>query len=328
VARIRGKKEKPFVLILHGHLDTVPPAAMAEPFSPRVEGNRLYGRGACDMKSGFAAMLAAFKEAGRSGRLTDEIYLTATTDEEFEALRIKELMETHLPKGDLALIAESTGGKLGVAHKGALWGEITFQGRAGHASRPEAAVNAIYSAAKFIEVVNRYNEEQFPKRHHDILGHPTMVVGVISGGTHANIVPDSCVIDIDKRYLFGESEQSFIEDMERCFALCQETMPAFKASVRIGGNSCPPFVFPLDNTGYARLHKTLSNIPGLRPEPIGLPYWGEGGHLGLVTPVVYFGPGVIEVAHSNNEYVELESLFQVAYGYRAILREFCCGHQF
>lgn len=322
-AQGNGKEGEKFTLVLQGHLDTVPPGNMENPFTPRRVDGKLYGRGACDMKGGCAAMLSAFREAAASPDLTGDIYLAFTTDEEFVAQRIKEVMALHLPKGDLALVAEPTDGCLGIAHKGTIWAEVTFHGKSGHASNPDGAVNAIYQASRFIETLNQYNASQFPNREHPICGHPTLVVGCIQAGQYPNIVPDTCTLQIDKRYIPGETEESFLADMEACFQICRKEMP-FSAAVEIIGHRWPPVSFPTESPLYQEIQAALNGVEGFAVKAKGLPYWGEGAYLGERMPTLYFGPGGIDVAHSDGEYAPLSSLEQVAAGYRAIVRRLCC----
>ena len=325
VAHIQGKNrtEKGFTLILQGHLDVVPPGNMTKPFEPQIMDGKLYGRGACDMKSGCAAMLVAFKKAASDPCLQGDIYLAFTTDEEFVAQRVKEVIAEHLPAGDLALVAEPTDGCLGIAHKGTIWAEVTFSGRSAHASNPEAGVNAIYLASRFIEVLNEYNREVYPKRIHPVCGHPTLVVGCIQAGQYPNIVPDTCSIQIDQRYIPGQTENDFLADMAICFSRCKKQIPEFQGDMKLIGYHWPPISFPTDSELYLAIQKALTSIPHFTVQAKGLPYWGEGAYLGERTPTLYFGPGSIDVAHSDGEYVDLSCLEQVAAGYHAIIKQFC-----
>ena len=130
-------------LLLCGHLDTVGVEGMTDPFVPRVDGDRLYGRGAYDMKAGLAAALVACREAaarGLAGRGRRRV-----ADEEHASLGVQEVLAARL-RADAAIVTEPTHGEVVIAHKGFVWTEITVHGRAAHGSMPEKGVDAIVAA--------------------------------------------------------------------------------------------------------------------------------------------------------------------------------------
>ena len=113
---------------------------MADPFAPRIDGDRLYGRGAYDMKAGLAAALLACREAAALG-LAGDVVVAAVADEEHASLGVQEALRR--VRADAAIVTEPTELELVVAHKGFVWAEIEVTGRAAHGSRPHLGVDAI-----------------------------------------------------------------------------------------------------------------------------------------------------------------------------------------
>src|SRR5919201_2025298 len=127
-------------LLLCGHIDTVSVEGMTDPHTPRIDGDRLYGRGAYDMKAGVAAALLACREAARLG-LAGDVVVAAVADEEHASIGVQEaLRHVH---ADAAVVTEPTELELAVAHKGFIWSEIEVTGRSAHGSRPHLGVDAI-----------------------------------------------------------------------------------------------------------------------------------------------------------------------------------------
>ena len=127
-------------LLLCGHLDTVNVEGMTDPHAPRIDGDRLYGRGAYDMKAGVAAALIAAREASRLG-LAGDVVVAAVADEEHASLGVQEALR-HV-SADAAVVTEPTELQLVVAHRGFVWSEVEVTGRAAHGSRPHLGVDAI-----------------------------------------------------------------------------------------------------------------------------------------------------------------------------------------
>ena len=123
-------------LMLNGHLDTVGVDGMEGPFSARVEGGRLYGRGAQDMKGGVAAALVAVEALAQEGSLDGDVIVAAVADEEYESAGTRALLRSGMT-AEAAIVMEPTGLEVVTAHKGFAWAEVKTQGRAAHGSRPE-----------------------------------------------------------------------------------------------------------------------------------------------------------------------------------------------
>jgi acetylornithine deacetylase len=139
VVRARGRGGGP-TLLLCAHTDTVGIEGMADPHAPRLDGDRLHGRGAYDMKAGLASALLACREAAAAG-LSGDVVVAAVADEEHASLGVQEVLGA--VRADAAIVTEPTELELIVAHKGFVWAEIEVHGRAAHGSRPLEGVDAI-----------------------------------------------------------------------------------------------------------------------------------------------------------------------------------------
>src|SRR5262245_26642828 len=192
-------------LVFEAHQDVVPADHMTvEPFAARVEGGRLYGRGACDIKGGMAAMLAAFARVVREKpRGACNVIMACSVDEEHTMLGVRGLVQGGL-KADGAVVAEPTQLDIVVAHKGITRWHLAVAGRSCHSSAPEQGVNAIYLMARLLTGIEKYAEKLRASRRDPLLGPPTLSVGRIEGGTSVNTVPDFCRIEVDRRLIPGE----------------------------------------------------------------------------------------------------------------------------
>src|ERR1051326_2029051 len=180
-------------ILLAPHLDTVNVVSEAQ-FTPMARSEKLFGRGACDTKGSVAAMFNALCELARSDRRPreTEIIFAGLVDEENAQTGSRALADSSL-KADLAIVGEATRLQVITAHKGSLWLELETLGKAAHGARPELGRNAVHEMARIVDLLQtRYATQLRQRPRHRLLGHATVSVGAISGGTQANIVPDRC----------------------------------------------------------------------------------------------------------------------------------------
>src|SRR6266849_5461682 len=187
-------------LLFEAHQDTVPTDHMTiDPFGAVIENGRLYGRGACDIKGGMAAMLAAFarlvreKPAGAAN-----VIMACTVDEEHTFLGVQRLVRDPL-RADWAIVAEPTQLQIVNAHKGTVRWHLESHGRSCHSSAPEKGVNAIYHMAHILMAIEQFAERLRASRTDPLLGPPTLSVGRVEGGASVNTIPDRCRLEIDRR---------------------------------------------------------------------------------------------------------------------------------
>ena len=182
IGRKRGETNKKR-LLLNGHVDVVPTRLedwATDPFKAKVEDGRIWGRGACDMKGGLAAMIFAAERAiATMEHFEGELILTATVDEEIGGLRgLKYLMDQNL-RADMAIVCEPTSLQVSNVSKGLFWVKLRAKGKEAHSSMPENGINAISKMAKIITGLANFSDPFSP---HEILGKPSLNIGTISGG--------------------------------------------------------------------------------------------------------------------------------------------------
>lgn len=307
-------------LLLNGHVDVVPPGDgwTRDPWSGAVEGGLLHGRGACDMKAGVATMLAGLVAAVRAvpeprGRVT----LACVVDEEDGGLGTRRTIAAGL-RADWAVIAEPTECRPVRAAKGNCYLEVRVGGVAAHAGAPDAGANAIHAAAEVVERVRALDRE-LRGRAHSVLTAPCTGVGTIAGGTGTAIVPDGCVLTIDRRLLPGEDGASALADLERVLA-APLGVPGATVSASLL-MEMPAMETPAGHPLLAAIEDAMAAaaIPAAAPE--GWTAACDGGflHRDLGIPVVLLGPGSLRRAHRPDEtcpVAEIESVAR-AYAYLA-----------
>ena len=291
-------------LLLNGHLDTVGVEGMLHaPWDPVVENGRLYGRGATDMKAGVAAMAAAAARAQRSSRggLEGEVVLTAVTDEEYTSAGTRAVLASGV-RADAAIVTEPTRLAICPAHRGFSWLELVVHGRAAHGSRWDIGVDAIALAAMIIAELEEYQENVLARKHHPLLGRPSLHASLITGGTELSTYPDRCVVQFERRTLPGETATDFAREVEEACGRVRTRRPGLRADVKPGFAQEPNDVAP-DHPLVLALAAALGRAGAAAPVE-GLACWTDAALLSAAgIPAVCFGPGDIALAHSAEEYV-------------------------
>ena len=199
VADVGPRRDDVPCIVWHGHLDVVP--GRAEQFLPRVEGDRLIGRGAYDMKGGLAAMMCALKDVAAQDGV--RVRLVVVPDEESEEIdeRSTDAVVARGLGGDFAITGEPTDLHIGVQAKGVLVMRIVVHGRAAHSSTPWLGDNAVLKA---IDVFRAIESLPFTRESSEMFDRPSLNLGRIEGGDALNKVPDRCEMAVDVRYLPGQ----------------------------------------------------------------------------------------------------------------------------
>jgi acetylornithine deacetylase len=299
-------------LLFDAHQDTVPTDGMTiPPFSPRVVSGRLYGRGACDIKGGMAAMLLAFARLVRERPAgSASVIMACTVDEEFTHTGSTQLASAWLG-ADLAIVSEPTRLEIVNYHKGAVRWKVRVEGVACHSSTPHLGVNAIYRMAPVVSALSDYATELSLAREHPVLGPPSLSVGRIEGGLSVNVVPDWCEIEVDRRIIPGEDQG------DACGQVLTYLLQRLGDDAKDWIKFLPPWVnMPsLSPTGASapmwleRVRGAISPVLGRTPEVSGVPYGTDAGPLGASgLPCLVFGPGDIAQAHTRDEWVELDQV--------------------
>ena len=309
--KTNGKKP----IILSGHTDVVPVSKgwSSDPFTATIKGDKLYGRGSCDMK-GFIACTLAFAPVFKENNLDRDIHFCYTFDEETACigapLLIKELKKRNIKDG-ICIIGEPTNMRIIDAHKGCYEYTTYFEGLAGHSSAPHKGVSAVEFAARYANKLIELREElkkRVPKN--SIFDPPfsTLQVGGIFGGIAHNVIADKCHINWETRPVVKEDGIFLNNEIDK-FAneiLLPEMKKVFsKSSIKkeiIG-----------EVTGFDRVEKSeacelVSSLTGDNSREV-VSFGTEAGlfqEVGISTVVC--GPGSIEQAHKVDEFIELNEL--------------------
>lgn len=308
-----GKKDKP-ELVFICHMDTVPVGEGwdMDPFSGEVDHGRIYGRGSCDMKSGFACALSAFRSAveySHDLRIPERtLKLIGTVDEEGDMTGVEQAVRAGWVSADsLILDTEPTNGEIQAAHKGRTWFEINVEGITAHASTPWKGADAIAAMA---EVISSIRKEFLRLESHPQLGSSTVSFGRIRGGTQPYVVSDRCSVTVDMRLVPPYTSVYACDIVDRAARYAQKSIPKAKISYVITGDR-PSVEKHEDSELLAQLRIADEKVTG-RPAKEG-PFNGYtdtaviAGRLGNRNCMSY-GPGNLELAHKPNEYVPIKDI--------------------
>jgi acetylornithine deacetylase/succinyl-diaminopimelate desuccinylase-like protein len=289
-------------ILLAPHLDTVNVVSDAQ-LKPVQRSGRLYGRGACDTKGSVAVMFQALCDlaGGKQRPRETEIIFVGLVDEENGQSGSRHLAAQGF-KADLAIVGEPTRLVLATAHKGSVWLEVETRGRAAHGATPWFGDNAVQAMAGVVEALQTDYAAQLKKKKHPLLGHGTVSVGTIRGGTQTNIVPDNCLISVDRRTLPGESEAQTRQALGTF--LKSRQLNAKVSNVKL--KPCPA----LETDARLPLVKQFLGSIGQK-RAVGLHYFCDAAVLASGgIPSVVFGPGDIAQAHTADEWIEISQLEQ------------------
>jgi acetylornithine deacetylase/succinyl-diaminopimelate desuccinylase-like protein len=299
IARLRPKNKIKQTILHAPHLDTV--GADGTRFIPQRKNGRLHGRGACDTKGSVAAMLAALCELAnaKSRPRETEIIFVGLVDEENAQAGSRALAASKF-KADLAVVGEPTKLKIVTAHKGSLWLELETRGKAAHGATPQLGKNAIHEMARIVDALETDYAAQLRTRKHKLLGHATVNVGKISGGAQPNIVPDHCVIAIDRRTLPGETEISVRREIAAL-------LKSKNLSANISSAKSVPCLSLETDPKLSLVREFLRSIG--QAKPLGVDYFCDAAVFSAGgIPSVVFGPGDIAQAHTADEWISLSEL--------------------
>jgi acetylornithine deacetylase/succinyl-diaminopimelate desuccinylase-like protein len=246
-------------------------------------------------------MLAALCELVKSESRpqSTEIIFAGLIDEEQAQAGSRALVASGF-KADLAIVGEPTKLQVVTAHKGSLWLQLETRGKSAHGATPHLGKNAVHEMARIVHVLETDYAAQLRKRKHKLLGTGTVNVGKISGGTQPNIVPDACVIEIDRRTIPGETEKSVYAEIAALLAANQ--LSANLASAKLA----PAAPLETDVT-LPLVQQFMRSVKQSRP--VGVDYFCDASVLSAAgIPSVVFGPGDIAQAHTTDEWISLVEL--------------------
>jgi acetylornithine deacetylase len=288
-------------LLLNGHIDTVGVAGMKNAHTPRVEGDKLFGRGSYDMKSGVAAAMLTLASAVHL-RLRGDVILTAVCDEEHASIGTEAALKR--VSADAAIVVEPTALDIVIAHKGFAWFTVETSGVAAHGSRPDLGVDAIVAMGKVLNGLDRLNQILAQGARHSLLGPASIHASLISGGQELSSYPENCKLSVERRTIPGESLSKIQDEIKSILDQELKLNPKFKGTFTTGLVREPlevaetePVVTTLRKAAVIQLRR--------KPRFQGFSGWTDAG---LITaagiPTVIFGSGGAG-AHAIDEWCNL-----------------------
>lgn len=315
IAEVKGALGEGPCLLLNGHMDTVPIGSgwKYPPLGGEIVQNRLYGRGACDMKGALAAMMYTAKMIALfAPYLYGKLKVLFVVDEEQDNAGIKKWLKHYGEEGemiDFAVVGEPTGLNISLGHRGVAAYRVEVRGKACHAAVAEQGMNAIYLASQIITELEAKNQELQALKDPD-LGSPALSVGTIQGGLSPNVVPERCVFEVDVRTLPEFPLEAIRGVLEEAIARVQGKRGfSFDCTITQSIPHLPPSRVSRELKVVELLSRSIAEVPGEIPTFAPFPASCEASFLleaGI--PAVIFGPGRIEEAHSANEFVSVTDI--------------------
>lgn len=308
-------------LLLNGHIDTVGVDEMPNPFSAEMRDNKLYGRGAYDMKGSVAACMAALKALIDSkAELKGDVILTAVADEEYASLGTAEVLQ-HVT-ADAAIVTEPTEMEICLAHKGFIWLEVEVQGRAAHGSRFDEGVDANMRMGRFLAELDQLEQELRARKPHPLVGPPSLHAAILRGGTELSMYAANSKLQIERRTIPDETEAQVVNEIQSILDRLAKSDSTFNATVKtllvrdsmeVAADS--PIVQALSHAATDLLVK--------QPPFVGRPFWMDAALISSAgIPTVVMGP-VGAGAHAKVEWVDLGSVEEMAMIYAQTALTFC-----
>ena len=311
-------------IMFNGHIDTVPVGDIKkwsmDPYSAIIKDNKLFGRGSTDMKGAIASMIISMKFIMNNvEKFNGKIIFTGVMAEETTGLGTQKIVEENI-KTDMAVVGEPSDEKIYRAHKGTMWFNLSTYGKLEHSSESNSeSNNAIINMMKLIMEINEISKE-LETIENNLVGHPSINIGLIDGGTKQNMIADSCRISIDRRTLPEEKTDEILD----------------KLRIRLDGlrslDDRLTFDLEIDTIREAvevaeseqivqEVKNALNKVINKNPTISGMKATTDMSILvnqGNIPSVIY-GPGFIKQAHTVDEFIEVKRLVESSQVYAEIL---------
>jgi acetylornithine deacetylase len=322
VARLPGARNGRS-LLLNAHLDTVGMAGMQDGLRPRVEGDRLYGRGAYDMKGSLAAIMLAVRSLARIGGAGGDVIVTAVADEEYASLGTEAVVRRY--SADAAIVTEPTGLELCTAHKGFAWIEVETIGKAAHGSKPELGVDAITHMGRVLIDIETLGHDLSERPGHRLLGTGSVHASLIEGGQELSSYPERCRLQLERRTIPGETRDTVRAEIIRLLSRREAEDPRFSAVENVFFWR-DPFEVAEDAPIVRVVSDLAAEVLGTPPRIYGDTPWMDAAILSAAgISTVVFGPGGMG-AHGVVEYSFISEVVSCAEILARTALSFCDGY--
>ncbi len=311
-------------LMFNGHIDTVPIGNIekwsVDPYSAIIKNGKLFGRGATDMKGSIASMIIAIKFIMNNlETFNGKIIFTGVMAEETTGLGTQKIVEENI-KADMAIVGEPSDEKIYRAHKGTMWFNLFTYGKLEHSSESNSeSNNAIMNMMKLITEINEIGKE-LETIENNLVGHPSINIGLIEGGTKQNMIADSCKISIDRRTLPEEKPDDILDKLRMRFNELRSVDDRLRFNLEI--DTIREAVEVAESEQIVQevknaVNKIVNKVPtisGMKATTDMSILVNQGN-----IPAVIYGPGFIKQAHTIDEFVEVKRLVESSQVYAKLL---------
>ena len=306
-------------LLLNAHMDTVGAGGIRDPFAPRAEDGRLYGRGAFDMKTSLAAIMVAGREAAARG-LRGDVIVAAVADEEVASVGSAAVADA--VRADAAIVAEPTLERVAIAHRGFVWLEVETSGVAAHGSRPDLGVDAIAKMGPILTGLADLDRALRAAPTDPLVASGSLHASLIEGGQELSTYPGRCLLRLERRTIPGETPDAIAGEVRRLVEEAAATDPELRADVRTTF-AREPFAVDRSEPIVDAVGRHAAAVTGSSRELVGVPFWTDAAIFQAAgIPTVLYGP-LGEGAHADVEWVDLASAARCAETYLAVADELC-----
>ncbi len=312
-------------MLFDSHLDTVAVEGMTiDPFGGELRDGKVSGRGACDTKGTGAAMLWAMKRCaeGERGMLPNNLALLFGVDEEVSMRGVASFVERDLPglgwSPSAVVVGEPTELRPVIAHHGCLRWSLTTHGQACHSSTPHDGVSAISAMVRVIDLIERAYLPSLAAEH-PLTGPAVGSINLIRGGSAPNIIPESCVIEIDRRVVPGEDSAEPLRAVAELLEPLTQHDPPLRFTQRVAVDH-PPLTTRHNGSWVAHIQRVLArlNLPTLT---LGAPFATHASYYDAANlPAVVLGPGSPDMAHTQYEWVAVDQIQRGVELYRHLMQ--------
>jgi acetylornithine deacetylase len=309
-------------LILNGHMDTVGARGMTiDPFQGDHKNGQVFGRGSADMKSGITSILAACEVLqAEKIQLNGDLILAFVVDEEYKSRGTEKLLQEY--SAQAAIVCEPTDLKIGLAHKGFIWGNVKIQGKASHGSRPDEGIDAITKAGQFLMEIEKLGQNHLLNKNHPLVGSPSVHASLIKGGRELSTYPDYCQIQLERRTIPDEDEDILKNELDNIIKQIQKKDPQFKAEADIIFQR-PPLEISREEPIVEVLAQCYKKTLNKDAKYSGITWWMDSAlFVQAGIPTVTFGPSGSGL-HSAVEYVNFQSVLDCAIILADVATHFC-----